>query len=88
MAANAADSLEDAINVLLNSKTSLNDAYASLIDEASSDIFASEHLYSERDDASADSSSSFSIDEALKKKLDSLKASELKADDYLRLKVR
>ena len=45
MAANATDSLGDAINVLLNSKTSLNDSYASLIDEASSDIYDSEHQF-------------------------------------------
>eukprot|EP00112_Aurelia_sp_Birch-Aquarium-sp1_P025839 Seg883.4 transcript_id=Seg883.4/GoldUCD/mRNA.D3Y31 product="G2/M phase-specific E3 ubiquitin-protein ligase" protein_id=Seg883.4/GoldUCD/D3Y31 len=59
-----------------------------LIDEASSDIYASEHQYSERDGSSAEASSSFSIDEALKMKLDALKASELKPDDYWRLKVR
>eukprot|EP00794_Sanderia_malayensis_P012404 gene12404-13689_t len=88
MAANAKDSLEDAGNVLLNSKTSLDDAYASLIDEASSDIYASEHQYLERDGTYTDSSSSFSIDETMKKKLYALKASELKPDGYLRLKQK
>ena len=72
---------------LLNTKISLNGAYASLID-ANSDTYAPEHQFSEVDDTCAAAATSLSIDTELKTKLDALKTMVLKPDDYMRWKLR
>ena len=72
---------------LLNTKISLNGAYASLID-ANSDTYTPEHQFSEVDDTCAAAATSLSIDTELKTKLDALKTMVLKPDDYMRWKLR
>ena len=80
-------SLEDAVSLLLNESSSLNDAYASLL-STNADDHSPFDFHVECDIASISDNTTFSLDDSLQEKLKNLKEAEVNCNEYLRLKVR
>lgn len=89
-ALNTTQSLEEAIHLILNGSNSLNDAYASLMSANVDDNFDfnNDDNWHVQDFVSEATTSTFASDNSLLEKLKELKETELKSEEFLRLKVR
>jgi hypothetical protein len=89
-AIDSTESLEEAVNLLINADLSLNDAYASLLSTATDncDDYVTYHDAFDDNLILDETATTFSTDITLQDILNEKKREELKGEEFLRLKIR